>query len=134
MGLIDTQDAVLGPAAYDLASLLQDARVSIPQALEEMMLQRYFTLRRQQEAGFDEEAFRAAYAVMGAQRAAKVLGIFVRLKLRDGKPGYLRHLPRVKGLLARNLAHPALGDLRAWMEQNLPEAITPEKSVEGNGA
>ena len=134
VGLIDTQDAVLGPAAYDLASLLQDARVSIPQALEEAMLQRYFTLRRQQEAGFDEEAFRAAYAVMGAQRAAKVLGIFVRLKLRDGKPGYLRHLPRVKGLLARNLAHPALGDLRAWMEQNLPEAITPEKSAEGNGA
>ncbi len=130
VGLIDTQDAVMGPAAYDLASLLQDARVSIPEALEQEMLAYYCAARGRAEEGFDEAAFRLSYAVMGAQRALKVLGIFARLKERDGKPQYLVHLPRVAFWLRRNLARreglpeagaAALTAMLGWLDEYLPE-------------
>ena len=129
VGLIDTQDAVIGPAAYDLASLLQDARISVPEPLEQEMRDHYCALRAADSA-FDEAAFRLSYAVMGAQRAAKVLGIFARLDMRDGKPQYLSHLPRVAHWLLRNLerrdtlpaaGQAALAALLAWIDAHLPE-------------
>ncbi len=102
VGIIDSQDAVMGPAAYDLVSLLQDARVDIPEALEQEMLGRYLRARAARE-DLDTHAFLTSYHVLGAQRAAKVLGIFTRLNARDGKPGYLVHLPRVARWLLTDL-------------------------------
>ena len=129
VGLIDTQDAVLGPAGYDLASLLQDARVDIPEHLEQEMLKHYCALRARDagSAGFDEAAFITSYHVLGAQRAAKVLGIFARLKARDDKPGYLKHLPRVAHWLVRDLERLARADidparrLLAFFDARLPQ-------------
>lgn len=107
IGLIDFQDALIGPSAYDVASLAQDARVDIPAVLEEAIVATYIAARQEQGA-FEEAAFRRDFAIMAAQRTTKILGIFVRLKERDGKPGYVRHLPRLAAYLARSLAHPAL--------------------------
>ena len=120
VGLIDFQDAVLGHPAYDLASLLQDARTTVAPERETDMMARYCATVAEADDGFDEARFRMAYAVLGAQRATKILGIFVRLADRDGKPGYLRHVPRVSAYLERNLAHPALSDLKAWFDRHLP--------------
>jgi tRNA threonylcarbamoyl adenosine modification protein YjeE len=120
IGLLDFQDAVLGPAAYDLASLLQDARVDVPERMEIALLARYVQARRAADPDFDAPAFARAYATLAAQRASKVLGIFARLDRRDGKPQYLRHMPRVWGYLLRSLAHPALAPLAAWYRANVP--------------
>ncbi len=117
VGLIDFQDAVIGPCAYDLASLAQDARVDVPEALETRLLDRYCATRLARGAAFDEMAFRASYAVMAAQRATKIAGIFVRLSQRDGKHGYLRHLPRMEAYLDRSLRHPALDAYAAWWRE-----------------
>jgi len=127
LGLIDFQDAVIGHPAYDLASLLQDARIDVPPDLELKLLAAYAHARKVSDAGFDMSAFAAAYATLGAQRATKILGIFTRLDRRDGKPQYLAHLPRLKRYLARNLSHPALRDLKLWYEGNLPGvfAVSP---------
>jgi tRNA threonylcarbamoyl adenosine modification protein YjeE len=119
VGLLDFQDAVMGPPAFDVASLLQDARVDIPEMLEIGLLSRY-TRARLGEPGFDAPAFARLYATLAAQRASKILGIFARLEKRDGKPQYLRHLPRVWGYLQRSLSHPALSALRAWYNVNIP--------------
>ena len=119
IGLLDFQDAVLGSPAYDLASLLQDARVEVPEMMEIALLSRY-TRARLSEPGFDAPSFARAYATLAAQRASKILGIFARLDRRDGKPQYLRHLPRVWGYLQRSLAHPALAPLAAWYRANVP--------------
>jgi len=123
VGLLDFQDAVMGPPAYDVASLLQDARVTVPAELELKLLGTYARERREADPGFDMTAFASAYAIMAAQRATKVLGIFARLDRRDGKPQYLRHLPRIEAYLARNLAHPALSRLAAWCERHLPHLV-----------
>jgi N-acetylmuramate 1-kinase len=120
VGLIDFQDCVIGHPAYDVVSLLQDARLDIPEALELQLLARYARLRRARDPDFDMQAFTAAYAILGAQRATKILGIFVRLDRRDGKAAYLVHLPRVEAYLKRCLAHPALAKLRTWYATNLP--------------
>ena len=120
VGLIDFQDCVIGHPAYDLVSLLQDARVDVPEALELQLLALYVRLRRSADPGFDPARFLAAYAAMGAQRATKILGIFVRLDRRDGKPAYLRHLPRIEGYLRRCLVHPTLAKLAGWYQTNLP--------------
>ena len=122
-GLIDFQDAVLGPPAYDLASLLQDARVDVPAELEMKLMAHYCRLRRAGDSAFDVDAFAASYAVMGAQRATKLLGIFTRLDRRDGKPQYLAHIPRAERHLARCLEHPALATLRAWFATHLPQPL-----------
>jgi hypothetical protein len=119
VGLLDFQDAVIGSPAYDVASLAQDARVDIPEVLEVALLSRYVRARRS-EPGFDAATFAKLYATFSAQRASKILGIFARLDRRDGKPQYLRHLPRVWGYLQRSLAHPGLASLRAWYEANVP--------------
>jgi tRNA threonylcarbamoyl adenosine modification protein YjeE len=119
IGLLDFQDAVLGHPAYDLVSLLQDARTDIPEALELHLLSRYVGGRQMSDVEFEPAAFAASYAALGAQRASKILGIFVRLAERDGKPGYLRHLPRVYGYLMRDLAHPAMAPLAAWYARHV---------------
>ncbi|OCW56044.1 tRNA threonylcarbamoyladenosine biosynthesis protein TsaE [Hoeflea olei] len=117
LGIIDFQDAMIGPSAYDVASLCQDARVTVPEALADQLLARYIAARRAADPGFDADSFREAYAIMAAQRAAKILGIFVRLNKRDGKPGYMRHLPRIEAYIAASLAHPVLQPLRFWFTQ-----------------
>ncbi|WP_185984036.1 tRNA (adenosine(37)-N6)-threonylcarbamoyltransferase complex ATPase subunit type 1 TsaE [Aureimonas mangrovi] len=115
IGILDFQDAMIGPTAYDLASLAQDARVDIPAALEADIVAAYHRSRAD-DPDFDAEAFSRDYAVMAAQRASKILGIFVRLHERDGKPQYLRHIPRIQGYLKRTLEHPALAGLKALYE------------------
>ena len=112
IGLIDFQDALIGPAAYDVASLAQDARLDVSAELEAALTSAYVARRREDDQHFDAFAFERDYAIMAAQRASKILGIFVRLLKRDGKPQYLRHIPRLKGYLARTLGHPSLSALR----------------------
>jgi hypothetical protein len=114
VGLLDFQDALMGPAAYDLASLLQDARVDIPEALEIGLLGHYARHRREADPEFDVAGFVQIYSTLAAQRATKILGIFARLDRRDGKPQYLRHIPRIWGYLQRALVHPALAPLKDW--------------------
>ncbi|MFI5011739.1 MAG: tRNA (adenosine(37)-N6)-threonylcarbamoyltransferase complex ATPase subunit type 1 TsaE [Hyphomicrobiales bacterium] len=120
LGLLDFQDAVIGHPAYDLASLLQDARIDVPADLELKLLAAYAHARKLGAPDFDMASFAAAYATLGAQRSTKILGIFARLDRRDGKPQYLAHLPRLARYLTRNLAHPVLRDLKLWYESNLP--------------
>lgn len=120
IGILDFQDCVLGHPAYDVASLGQDARVDVPDDLELKLLAHYAKLRRDADSAFDMAAFAKAYAILAAQRATKILGIFARLDLRDGKPQYLAHLPRVESYLRKSLRHPALADIRAWYEANIP--------------
>jgi tRNA threonylcarbamoyl adenosine modification protein YjeE len=120
VGLLDFQDAVLGPSAYDVASLLQDARVDVPEDVEIALFSRYVTARRQADPRFEADAFARLYATLAAQRATKILGIFARLDRRDHKPQYLRHMPRVWQYLRRALAHPALQVLDAWYLRNVP--------------
>jgi N-acetylmuramate 1-kinase len=124
LGLIDFQDAVMGPAAYDLASLLQDARVDVAEQTELALLGRYVKGRRQSEPDFEPTRFIKIYVTLAAQRASKVLGIFARLDMRDGKPQYLRHMPRIWGYLQRSLAHPALESLNAWYIAHVPSLST----------
>jgi len=120
VGLVDFQDALIGPAAYDVASLLQDARVDVPETMEMNLLGRYVRARLGQDRSFDTGSFTLLYATLAAQRATKILGIFARLQRRDGKPQYLRHMPRLWGYLQRSLAHPALAELNAWYAANVP--------------
>jgi N-acetylmuramate 1-kinase len=120
VGVLDFQDAVIGPAAYDVASLLQDVRVDIPESLEVALLSRYVRSRLASGESFDAASFAKLYATLAAQRASKILGIFARLDRRDGKPQYLRHLPRIWGYLQRSLAHPALAPLKVWYAANVP--------------
>jgi N-acetylmuramate 1-kinase len=114
LGLLDFQDALAGHPAYDLVSLLQDARRDVPPALEAAMRDHYRSIANP-PADFD-----AAYAVLGAQRNAKIIGIFTRLWKRDGKPRYLSFLPRMWDLLERDLAHPAVAPVAEWFAANIP--------------
>ena len=116
VGIIDFQDAMIGPSAYDVASLVQDARVDMPDDLAEGVLAHYLALREKQ-GGFDRERFLRDWHVMAAQRNCKLVGIWVRLMQRDGKPGYMRHMPRTFRNLTRALSHPDLAPLRAWCEK-----------------
>jgi hypothetical protein len=114
LGLLDFQDALAGHPAYDLVSLLQDARRDVPEEIEAEMLQRYM------EAARPDGSFTDAYWLLGAQRNAKIVGIFTRLWKRDGKARYLDYLPRVWGYLERDLEQPALAPVRAWFDANVP--------------
>jgi len=120
VGVIDIQDTVLGPAAYDLASLLQDARIDVPEQVELTMLTAYIKVRRAVDSTFDPAGFAELYAIMSAQRNTKLLGIFARLNRRDGKPHYLKHQPRIWTYLSRSLAHPTLAPLREWYQRHVP--------------
>jgi tRNA threonylcarbamoyl adenosine modification protein YjeE len=120
IGLLDFQDAVMGPPAYDLASLLQDARVDVPEQMELSLLTHYCRIRKYRDPHFQVAPFAETYAILAAQRATKILGIFARLNLRDGKPQYLRHIPRIWGYLQRSLTHPSLASLRAWYRNHVP--------------
>lgn len=116
-GLLDFQDALFGHPAYDLVSLLKDARRDVDAGLAEGMVERYCT------GGCvdDQAAFRRAYRVLGVQRNAKILGIFIRLSERDGKTGYTRFLPRVARLFLDDLADPVLADLRGVVDRLAPD-------------
>lgn len=116
-GLIDFQDALVGHPAYDLVSLLQDARRDVSPGLERAMLDHYLS---QVDAGPE---FEADYAVLGAQRNAKIVGIFARLWKRDGKPRYLSYIPRVWRAMERDLQHPALAPVADWFAANIPQEI-----------
>jgi tRNA threonylcarbamoyl adenosine modification protein YjeE len=120
VGLLDFQDAMMGPAAYDVASLLQDARVDVPELMEVALLGHYVRKRSEIDTNFEPADFIRLYATLAAQRASKILGIFARLDRRDGKPQYLRHIPRVWGYLQRSLAHPALTMLQDWYSLHVP--------------
>ena len=124
VGLLDFQDAMLGHPAYDLVSLLQDARRDVPPAIEQKMLAHYID-----ESGHDETEFHAAYALLGAQRNLRILGVFARLSLLAGKPHYVDFIPRVWGYLIRDLEHPLLSDIRTQLLADLPapsEALLTE--------
>lgn len=125
-GIIDFQDCVMGSPAYDVASLLQDARVTVSDELELKLLSHYARLRRMSDPAFDMSQFARAYALMAAQRATKVLGIFARLNKRDRKPQYLTHIPRVQKYLLKSLAHPALAELKAWYQVQTPTLFDGE--------
>jgi aminoglycoside/choline kinase family phosphotransferase len=119
-GLIDFQDAVAGSRAYDLVSLLEDARRDVDPVVGHAALRHYLDTMAAQGLPVNEEAFGAEMAAMAAQRNAKIVGIFARLFRRDGKPRYLALLPRVWGHLTRDLAHPSLAPLRAWYDRTIP--------------
>jgi len=123
-GLIDFQDALVGHPAYDLVSLLQDARRDVSSGLERAMLDRYVAATG---AGAD---FEADYARLGAQRNAKIVGIFARLWRRDGKARYLPMIPRVWDAMERDLRRPELGPVAAWFDANIPNEI---RTARGEG-
>jgi tRNA threonylcarbamoyl adenosine modification protein YjeE len=120
VGIIDFQDAMRGAPAYDLVSLLQDARVDVPPELEDELFEHYCAAAASRRPGFDRDAFAFSYAALGAQRNTKILGIFARLAKRDGKPQYLRHVPRLWRYMERDLAHPKLSKLKSWYDRHMP--------------
>ena len=125
-GLLDFQDAVAGPAAYDVMSLLEDARRDVSDTLTAMMIERYAAA-----VGMtDRPRFEETFTILAAQRHSKVIGIFTRLHRRDGKPGYLPHIPRVWRLLGRALTHPALAPVASWFETHVPAALRTSSSGE----
>ena len=119
LGLLDFQDALIGHPAYDLVSMLQDARRDVSDDLEQNMLAYYLTDHDKDAA----EIFRSHYAILGAQRNTKIIGIFTRLCMRDGKQRYLDFLPRMWRLLEKDLRHPALKPMRSWFDQNIPGEV-----------
>ncbi len=114
-GLLDFQDAVAGHPAYDLASVLEDARRDVDPAIERAMINRYVGARGR------GEPFERAYWALAAQRNTRILGVFTRLWKRDGKPGYLKFQDRMWGLLERDLEHDGLEPVRHWFEVNVPD-------------
>jgi len=121
VGLIDFQDGLLAPPAYDLVSLLEDARRDVNPDLRSGLIARFC-----EKAGVENDAaFQNAYSVMGAQRNAKILGIFVRLAKRDNKPDYRRLIPRVKNLFLRDIQGEIFAPLRGWLETHMPDLLKP---------
>jgi aminoglycoside/choline kinase family phosphotransferase len=116
VGLLDFQDALIGPRAYDLVSILQDARRDVSPEVEAEIISYLLA-----ETGDDPRLFRTSYAILGLQRNLRILGIFARLCLRDGKAQYVDMIPRVWGYVQRNLAHPELAGLSALLTPLLPE-------------
>lgn len=116
VGLLDFQDAMLAHPAYDLVSILQDARRDVSEGLEEHMIRRFLA-----QTQLDETDFRKCYAILGLQRNLRILGIFARLSLRDGKHGYLTKIPRVWAYVERNLRHPVLAPVAMELHDMLPQ-------------
>ncbi len=119
VGQLDFQDAVIGPVTYDLVSLLEDARRDVAPDTVASAIDHYL----EQFPGIDRDTFLASYAVMGAQRNLKILGIFCRLLTRDGKAGYQDYMPRVWGHVATDLQHPALAQLEVWLDRWIPASF-----------
>ena len=115
-GLLDFQDAVCGPPSYDLVSLLEDARRDVPVELRRSLTEGYIAAFPRR----DRPALLRSAAILAAQRNCKILGIFTRLWKRDGKPGYLVHIPRIWRLLEEELSHPALAPIKQWLDCHLP--------------
>ena len=113
-GLLDFQDALAGHPAYDLVSVLEDARRDVPAELERAMIDRY------RERSAAAEAFEPAYWALAAQRNTRILGVFCRLWKRDGKERYKQFQPRMWGLLERDLAQPGVEPVRKWFDANIP--------------
>lgn len=129
LGLLDFQDALAGHPAYDLMSLLEDARRDVGEELTARQLARYQEAR----SICNRDDFTTAYAVLGAGRHAKVIGIFTRLMVRDRKPAYLKHVPRVWRLLERSLDHPALEPVRRWMDAHVPKSLRSKPILDESG-
>jgi N-acetylmuramate 1-kinase len=126
-GLLDFQDAVVGPASYDLVSLLEDARRDVPSALRLLMTERYLAAF----PGLDPVGFMRSAAILAAQRNSKIIGIFTRLWRRDGKPQYLPHIARVWRLLDDDLARePALAPIADWLDRHLPRSLRRPPQVQ----
>ena len=126
LGLLDFQDALAGHPAYDLASVLEDARRDVPPAIERAMIDRY------RAATGGGETFERAYWALAAQRNTRILGVFVRLWKRDGKPHYRNFQPRMWGLLERDLTAPGLEPVRAWFNDNVPAAMRAAAWIESS--
>ncbi|MGY8985463.1 MAG: aminoglycoside phosphotransferase family protein [Sphingomonadales bacterium] len=120
VGLLDFQDAMIGHKAYDLVSLLKDARRDVPTNLEEAMITRFLKGHADICQPLDKDEFLRVYHLLGAGRNAKIIGIFTRLWKRDNKPQFLKLIPRVMAHLEKNLEHPALAPLKIWFEEVLP--------------
>jgi aminoglycoside/choline kinase family phosphotransferase len=118
-GLLDFQDAVIGPASYDVVSLIEDARRDVPGDLQCAMIERYLAAF----PGLDPGPFRRSAAILAAQRNCKIIGIFTRLARRDRKPLYLGHIPRLWRLVAADLRDPVLAPLAAWLDRHLPDPM-----------
>lgn len=127
-GLLDFQDAVAGHPAYDLASVLEDARRDVTPTVERAMLDRY---RAATDCG---DVFEDAYWALAAQRNTRILGVFTRLWKRDNKPHYTSFQPRMWGLLERDIAHPALAPVKDWFDRNVPKAKRAAAWTEGQAA
>ena len=121
VGLIDFQDMFLGPAAYDVASLVMDARVTVPPALRQALLAHYVARRTAADRAFDSAAFAASFVILAAARTLKNLGVFARLSA-AGNPAYMHHVPRLRAYLESVLADAVLSPLRVWYEDRLPPA------------
>lgn len=126
-GLLDFQDAVAGHPAYDLMSLLEDARRDIDTGLKTRMMERYFSAF----PDIDRDAFQTAFAILAAQRHAKVIGIFTRLCHRDGKPEYLVHIPRVWRLLEEALKNSKMSDMKNWFDTHMPASMRGKPPCDG---
>ncbi len=118
-GILDFQDAITGPITYDLMSLLEDARRDVPADVSDLMKQRYLAAF----PGIDRNAYDRSWAVMAAQRHLRVIGTFARLKLRDNKPLYLQHMPRLWRYMDKCLAAPLLHPLRGWLDLHVPPPL-----------
>ena len=125
IGLLDFQDALAGSPAYDMVSLLEDARRDVSDDLAEKMIKRYVSARN-----INSSSFREAYSILGAQRNSKIVGIFTRLWKRDGKATYLELIPRVWRLLDQDLNQPILAPVRVWFDRYLPKhlRLQPQRS------
>jgi tRNA threonylcarbamoyl adenosine modification protein YjeE len=120
VGVIDFQDALAESWPLDLVSLLQDARIDVSKSIEQGERERYMCEIAGSDRSFDRDRFLATYAAFGAQRNTRLIGLWVRLWRRDGKPGYLHHMARTWNYLERNLEHPALAPLAAWFAAHVP--------------
>jgi aminoglycoside/choline kinase family phosphotransferase len=118
-GLLDFQDAVAGHPAYDLMSLLEDARRDLGPGVKAKMMERYLSAF----LDIDRDSFTSVFAILATQRHAKVIGIFTRLCQRDGKPDYLVHIPRVWALLEAALENPVLSHMKDWFDSNMPTSM-----------
>lgn len=118
-GLLDFQDARFGPVTYDLASLLEDARRPVKQEIQDKMMELYLS----ELPEFNTSEFKEAYPLMAVQRHTKVIGIFVRLFVRDGKNRYLKHIPFVWSLLEKHLDNPLLKEYKEWIDKHVPATI-----------